>query len=294
MPDVFESRASFHNAWSAASSVPLNIADDGRVDLQEHEYPGTLLLEVLNQKGLSSNRRLDAYRTQYWFRLISILQQEMPLTVHMLGHTSFNRLAQEYISLYPTPGGMLSHIGRHWLQFIKTHTQNSQVIQASEVDRAYYEVFIGSLDAPKTQPLTLDMLQKALEGTPLDLVMPDTVRLIALDYDLLKLREQLRGKETAGQAAVSKSANQQIPNPPRQPTKHFLIHRQGENIHTIPLQKPAGAFFAAIRSGTSWEDALDSFSTEWLRLNPEKSQRELPVNSFFREIISKGWLVQLV
>lgn len=293
MPDLYESRKSFQQAWAGASSVPLNIADDGRVDLQEHEYPGGLLQEVLHQKGLSSRRRLDAYRTQYWFRLISILQQEMPITLHLLGYTPFNRLAQEYISIYPTPGGMLSHIGRHWLNFIKSKIQDKQIIQASEVDRAYYEVFTGSLDTRKTQALTLETLQKAAEGAALKLAMPDNVRMISLDYDLLALRETLLQSGAAQQARMHGSKPQdKIQRIKQLQTRHYLIFRQDTRIHTLPLRNPSGVFFAAIQQDQNWEKALEAYSEVWIKENPDTTQRDVPIGSLFQEVTAKGWLAQ--
>jgi hypothetical protein len=70
----------------------------GKVSVNHANYSPALVQDIQgvqnkqdihDAKGISAVSRLHAYRLQYWFRLITLLQKEFPTTVISNGPSAF-------------------------------------------------------------------------------------------------------------------------------------------------------------------------------------------------------------
>lgn len=69
-------------------------------------------------QGLSGFERLNVYNRQYWFRLVSILQEEYPCAVHLLGLDAFNTWAVKYVHAHPPASPYLADLDAAFPAFV--------------------------------------------------------------------------------------------------------------------------------------------------------------------------------
>lgn len=103
--------------------------------------------------GLGGFARVGVYNQQYWFRLISIMQEEYPCAVHLLGLKPFNAWAVRYLSAHPPDSPYLARLDAEWPAFLDREyagADRDAVLQAVAVDRA----FSRAVDAPEGLPLS--------------------------------------------------------------------------------------------------------------------------------------------
>lgn len=71
-------------------------------NLQISLYSVYLLQSISEQGHISAVERLGTYNRGYWFRLFTILQDEFPTLIKLINYNEFNRLAQEYLQVFPS------------------------------------------------------------------------------------------------------------------------------------------------------------------------------------------------
>ncbi len=68
--------------------------------------------------GLDGHARLDIYNRQYWYRLVTILQDEYPCAVHLLGLEAFNGWAVRYLMAHPPASPYLADMDAGFPAFV--------------------------------------------------------------------------------------------------------------------------------------------------------------------------------
>lgn len=108
--------------------------------------------------GVSGFDRAGIYNQQYWFRLITIMQEEYACAVHVLGLKAYNDWAIRYLAAHPPASPYLSRLDAEWLDFMAREYRPSgsggdpdreAVLQALAYDRAFSRAF----DAPDGLPM---------------------------------------------------------------------------------------------------------------------------------------------
>lgn len=108
---------------------------------------------IQGRGGLGGFERVGVYNQQYWFRLISILQEEYPCAVHLLGLKPFNAWAVRFLSSHPPASPYLSRLDAEWPAFLEREyagADRAAVLQGVAVDRA----FSKAVDAPEGRSLS--------------------------------------------------------------------------------------------------------------------------------------------
>ncbi|MBA3845025.1 MAG: putative DNA-binding domain-containing protein [Planctomycetes bacterium] len=142
---------------SFADSVrtPLLILEDGH-GLREESYDPMCVAAIADSPGCPGTRRLGVYNQQYWFRLLTVMQQELPLLRRLIGLTGFNRMVAAYLDLFPSRDASLARLSDRLVEFLNGDERwGSQLLrQAGLLDHLYIRAF----DAADGAPLGMDGL----------------------------------------------------------------------------------------------------------------------------------------
>jgi hypothetical protein len=102
--------------------------------------------------GVSGFGRVGIYNQQYWFRLVTILQEEYPCAIHVLGLAAYNDWAVRFLDSHPPDSPFLSRLDAQWPAYMAREYDGADreaVLQALAFDRAFSRAF----DAPDGHPL---------------------------------------------------------------------------------------------------------------------------------------------
>lgn len=105
-------------------------------------------LGVLPRSQRAAAAGLSDYQRQYWFRLLTVLQEDFSLTTHLMGLRAFNQWAQKYLLEVPPRAYDLAKVREHFADFLKSADQPALFLQAVQLDEIRAEVFM----APDHQP----------------------------------------------------------------------------------------------------------------------------------------------
>lgn len=166
------------------------IAPNGKTIIEEaplHIKPGPRLLPY---------ERLQIYNQQYWWRLITNLQESFPLLTRLFGYSSFNdEIAVPYLLKYPSDTWTLSFLGRRLGQWVSENYKEKDkklVFEAVELDWSFNISFICE------ERLTIDfndLFKETEKMTNKILFLQPHVHLFVWEYDLLSFRDKMLDQE---------------------------------------------------------------------------------------------------
>ena len=137
---------------------------------------------------LTPDRRIELYNQQYWWRLLSTLQDSFPLTVRLFGFTAFNEsIAKPYLETYPPDSWSLSPLGRRleeWVEKYYKEKDKTLVLNSVRLDYKYIEAFTEADYATVAGETEETLLEKPLTLQP-------HVKLFAFPYDLFSFRREM-------------------------------------------------------------------------------------------------------
>lgn len=107
-------------------------------------------LEVRSRSSRTAEAGVADYHRQYWFRLLTILQKDFPITAQIMGLWNFNLWAQRYLLEVPPSGHDLGRIRESFAGFLKDQTHSLMIVQAAQLDDARAALMM----TPKFQPWT--------------------------------------------------------------------------------------------------------------------------------------------
>ena len=168
-------------------SKPLNA--EGKISASSKTIK-TIAEHIAPGKVLSSERRLEIYNQQYWYRFLSALQEVYPALCRLFSYEFFNKtLAIPYLKKHPPLHFALGKIGEKLPHWIKAHYQKNDkaLVQGiAEIDWTYWELFY----TPKFPPLHFkpEEISKVLRA-PLSL--QPHLRLFDFPFDLFTFRKKL-------------------------------------------------------------------------------------------------------
>ena len=142
---------------------------------------------IVPSEGLEPFERIQIYSQQYWWRLLTILQDAFPSVLRLFGYHDFNQLlAVPYLTRYPADDWSLNTLGKRFVPWIEEyyHSEDkSLVLDAARLDHAYQVTFFTQ-DAPKLDAASEDFAVKPLYMQP-------SVCLLNFAYDMVDFRKHL-------------------------------------------------------------------------------------------------------
>ncbi len=155
-------------------------------------YPTGLIEEIRKQIApsptLKSEERMGIYQQQYWWRLLTVMQEIYPSLVRLFDYEDFNdQIAEPFLLKCPPNDWFLSGIGSRlpeWLEENYREKDARLVTELARLDRAYEKLIFADL-LPKIDSAALQQCERK------KLFLQPSVMLFELDVDLFAFRTQL-------------------------------------------------------------------------------------------------------
>lgn len=143
---------------------------------------------IIPSQTMKPDQRIQIYNQQYWWRLLSTLQENFPLVTRLFGYHDFNcTIAIPYLMKYPPNHWSLNFLGDRILQWIMEEYQASDkqlIYDAARIDWAYNHSFV----APVQTPLVLEQGADFESLLSKPVALQKHVYLFDLPYDLFRFR----------------------------------------------------------------------------------------------------------
>jgi hypothetical protein len=229
---------------------------------------------IVPSPTLAPDQRIEIYNQQYWWRLLTIMQENFPLVTRLFGYYEFNQtIAFPYLTKYPPSTWSLNVLGNtlsNWIEEEYNEKDKKLIKEAALIDYAY----LSSFFAEKKQPISFETANME-ELSIKNLTLQPHVHLFQLDSDLFDFRANLY-KETA---------DYWIENDFPELKKgqfYFILYRSHHNFVLSDTLSPiAYQMLNRFKSGAS----IDSIC-EWLETQDEQTFEEAASNmqEWFRDL----------
>ncbi len=273
--------AALQAALAGAISAPLEIPEAGGVArIFPERYPEAARAAVTGARARSGPERLASYNRQYWYRLLTVMQEEYPLLQRLLGIAEFNRLAVAYLDARPSRSPLLRHLSDGLGDFLEGHPRwgRPALRQCARLEWLYIHAFDAAA-LPRLDPAALPPARAAaLASEPLRL-QPHWSR-FAEGWDLVAWRRRVGGRGGA-EVAVEVTLT---PSPGR-----WAIYRDG-GVRAEPLTPLQDQLLARLAEGRSLSDACAAMAGEL----PAAQLAEVAagIQGWFARWAGLGWFVQ--
>ncbi len=147
-------------AFGALLQRPLD-RSTGTLRARTEDYRHGLVALVKPGSGLDAGGRLAVYHRQYWFRLLTALQDDFPLLARLLGFWEFNGWAARYLVEAPPGGSNLQRAGDAFPAFLQAVTgpgwvggaggdqiPRAALLEAAAIDGAWRAVLAAPAEPP--------------------------------------------------------------------------------------------------------------------------------------------------
>jgi hypothetical protein len=232
--------------------------------------------------GMSGLERLEVYNRQYWFRLITIMQEEYPCALHVIGLDAFNGWVIRYLDAHPPASPYLATLDVGFPAFLRRRYRGKnrdKVLEATDYDKALSRAF----DAP-------DNTSRGARPSPQDLsraadpkarwMLTAHVTPLWQRWDFAAYRascqedEALTGKFPLRRAGKNGRGN--------------VVHRHDSVIYEKPLSRAEFLLLDALTKPRTLAQVFRAArSGATMR---EKAEMERNVGAWFREWTELGWV----
>ena len=143
---------------------------------------------ILPSPTLPAHRRIELYNQQYWWRLLTSMQESFPMVTRLFGYREFNRvIATPYLVKYRPEHWNLNALGRRLPQWIEEEYEGGDkalILDAAKIDLAYeYSFTAGHFPS-----ITLQDLADEKQFFETKLYLQPHIVLFTLPYDLFTFR----------------------------------------------------------------------------------------------------------
>lgn len=217
---------------------------------------------ILPSQKLQPDKRIQIYNQQYWWRLMTIMQENFPLVTRLFGYEDFNQsITVPFIVKYPPAHWSLNLLGSSilkWMQEDYNADDKQFVMDAAAVDLAYNSAFF----AGKKKTLDL-LLENPEELSAKKITLQPHVHLFEMNYNLFEFRSKMLEQEP------EYWIENDFPELEKG-TFHFILYRNSqEYILSDTLSSVAYLILSQFKQGSSI-DAL----CEWLETTDETTCNE--------------------
>lgn len=184
---------------------------------------------IVPSPTLEPSQRIELYNQQYWWRLLSVLQESFPFVLRLFGYQDFNALiAIPYLQRHPPNHWSLNVLGNDLPEWIlkEYHSPDKDLVAAAaKIDWAFNDSFCA-IQLPPLLPSSLSG-EEGQEGvSEKDLYLQPHIHLFELKSDLFDLRMQFVKEEP------EYWLENDFPPLSAEKTYHFVMYRTPENTIT--------------------------------------------------------------
>ncbi len=174
--------------FASVITAPIEESDEANIPIYQNRLIDEMRLRIAPSPHLKSEERIGIYHQQYWWRLITIIQDLYPSLVRIFDYADFNLLiAEPYLLKCPPKDWFLSRIGAKLPQWVKKNYREKDsplVYLLACLDHAY-ESLIFADPRPEITPSAIPQCANKT------LYLQPSVALFELEADLFTFRAQL-------------------------------------------------------------------------------------------------------
>lgn len=150
---------------------------------------------ILPSPTLEPHQRIEIYNQQYWWRLLTILHENLPHLVRLFGYTDFNQtIGFPYLCKYTPNSWSLNPLGNRVVEWLEKHYHEEDrklVLNVARVDVAYNDSFFIA----EHPPLSIDGSPDMSQMIDQPLTLQPTVSLYRMNYHLFPFRTEMMNEE---------------------------------------------------------------------------------------------------
>ncbi|HYL10470.1 MAG TPA: putative DNA-binding domain-containing protein [Candidatus Acidoferrales bacterium] len=240
---------------------------------------------------LTSFERLEIYNRQYWFRVLSCLNEDFPGLRAVLGDRGFEKMAKAYLTDCPSRSFTLRDLGSRLEGWLRKHSRwaGSRLALALDMVRVEW-ADIEAFDEQAEPPLLPEDVAKG-GGLDLHLRLQPYVRVLALRYPVDDLLLEVKHEENsyfASNAFSERRKRKRVQAVARlKPSEVFLaVHRVDDSVYFRRLEREEFGLLNAIRKGKTLHQAIES---GFRRSKIPVAERPARVEAWFRTWATLGW-----
>jgi len=242
---------------------------------------------IKSNDRLSSFERLELYNRMYWFRILGAIRDDCPGMVALLGERRFERLAQAYLTRYPSRSFTLRDLGSRFERFVAEHPSLTAPRTAAARGVARFEwAQTVAFDGLARPPFRAERLSR-VPPDRLRLGLQPYVTLLALDHPIdawilgVKRRNILRAEASnAVDSPGRRTGGPRRPAPPAKRRVYVAVHRHEQKLYHKRLEPAAYRILCALRDGQTLSEAVAAGGR---RLSPPDVQK------WFASWMALGW-----
>lgn len=234
---------------------------------------------------MKPHKRIELYNQQYWWRLLSVMQEIYPLVTRLFGYYNFNeQIAIPYLQKYHPNTWSLNDIGNRLPQWVEEEYKESDkqlILDSAHLDLAFNRAFaikqlppfdITQLPNPKD-------LSSLLDKT---LYLQPHIHLFNFNYDLFEFRKKFIKED--GDYWI----NHDFPPLEKKKKYYFVLYRtRNNNIGWNEISAGEQFLLSLFQNGISIENACDLLEKAGDEIYQEAIKN---LHKWFQEWIIRGWL----
>lgn len=163
----------------------------GRFQCRKEAYSERVTESITIRGAREGRDRLAVYNEQYWYRLLTVLQQDFPLLAESMGLWTFNQLATAFLDRHPSRSPYLQDLPTGFVDFLRASPVYDipRLVQIAGLEMAMLKAFHAPT-APPLDPTRLtsgefELLPQAV------LVFQPWFSLVEEDWNLMECRAVL-------------------------------------------------------------------------------------------------------
>ena len=241
---------------------------------------------------LTSFERLEIYNRQYWFRLLSSMNEDFPGLRAVLGDRRFEAMCNAYLVECPSRSFTLRNLGSRLEYWLRKHAKWAGSKQALALDIVRLEwAEIEAFDGKAEAPLRVEELSGGGDAN-LCLRLQPYVQLLALKYPvddlLLEVRKHNEDTYFASNAFRERRKRKRVQTVAKlKPESIFLaVHRIDFSVYFRRIQPEEFTILTALRRGATLGKAI---GTAFRKSAIPHADRAASVQRWFHNWAALGW-----
>lgn len=245
---------------------------------------------------MTSFERLEIYNRQYWFRLLSSMNEDFPGLRAILGGHQFEAMSRAYLCDCPSRSFTLRNLGAQLEPWLRRHTRWMLGKQSLALDMVRLEwADIQAFDGHAKPALRTEDLA-GIVSPNLRLGIQPYIQLLDLQYpvDDLLLAAKDAGDENTGNASNAfheRKKEQKVRAVPKlQPQQIFLVvHRLDFSVYFRRISRDEFHLLLALRTGKRIQPAIES---AFRNSSIPETERGAVLRHWFQTWATLGWFCQ--
>jgi hypothetical protein len=284
--------ATIQKKMAAAVMQPLT-----RSESMQRRAPDSTLMRryaariIKPNDRLTSFERLEIYNKQYWYRVLSSLQEDFPGLRAVLGSRKFEEMCKAYVTDCPSRSFTLRNLGSQMVEWLEKHPTWTGSRQLLALDMARLEwADIEAFDG-KAEPALKTEEVGAREDGAFRLQLQPYLQLLRLHYPVDDLLLQVRKEEDtdfASNAFVERKKKKHVQATVKlKPAEIYLaVHRVDDSVYFRRLDREEFAILSALRRGKTLAQAI---GLGFRGSKTAVAKRAEHVQSWFQHWATLGW-----